>query len=69
MELNFIVLLGNNLVEYAKTLNSEFNIPGPTPFNISGNLNLLAPANNILLEYLKDVDPEYEEEDTITDLL
>ena len=60
-ELNVIPLLDNRLTEIFRTLEPKFNIPGSTPWSISGNLTLLAPGNAIMMEYLNhDVTGEEE---------
>lgn len=47
-----------------KVFEPHFNIPGEQPYNISGNLTLLAPANNIMLEYLR-AEHDHPENDTV----
>ena len=63
-ELNFIPLMCNKMYENFKVFAPHFNIPGKSPYEICGNLTLLGPANNIMLEYLK-AQHDHPEKDTI----
>ena len=64
MELNAIYLLDNKMQKLYENFAPHFNIPGEQPYNISGNLTLLAPANNIMLEYLR-AEHDHPENDTV----
>lgn len=64
MELNYIVLQDRVMLENFKVFAPHFNIPGKSPYEICGNLTLLGPANNIMLEYLK-AQHDHPEKDTI----
>lgn len=58
-EVNATMLLDNLLAEEFKTLDTYYNIPDTTkPYSVSGNLNLLSPANSILSSYLYDTKEE-----------
>ena len=54
---------------YFRVFAPHFNIPGEQPYNISGNLTLLAPANNIMLEYLRAEHDHPENDTVLRDLL
>ena len=58
-EVNVTILLDTLLAEEFKTLDTHYNIPDTTkPFSVSGNLNLLSPANTILSRFLYDEQEE-----------
>lgn len=63
-ELNFIPLLSREMEEYYEGFAPQYNVPGKTPYEVCGNLTLLGPANNIMLEYL-NAKHEHPEKDTI----
>mgnify|MGYP006909096523 FL=1 len=66
--MNVTILLDNLMAEEFKTLDTYYNIPDTTkPFSVSGNLNLLSPANSILSSYLYD--RKEDGEDKIVDKL
>ena len=52
------------MYENFKVFAPHFNIPGKSPYEISGNLTLLGPANNNIPEYLK-AQHDHPEKDTI----
>ena len=47
----------------------HYNIPGEQPYTTSSNLTLLAPANNIMLEYLRAGHDHPENDTILRDLL
>jgi hypothetical protein len=54
-ELNFTPLLDVYIADQASTLAPHFNVPGRSkPYEISGNLTLLAPATAVVSRYLRD---------------
>nr|DAN56023.1 MAG TPA: hypothetical protein [Caudoviricetes sp.]DAR26158.1 MAG TPA: hypothetical protein [Caudoviricetes sp.] len=57
-------MLENHMSDLYKNFAPHFNIPGKSPYEICGNLTLLGPANNIMLEYLK-AQHDHPEKDTI----
>ena len=63
-ELNFSVLGDQVMTKNFSVFAPHFNIPGKSPYEICGNLTLLGPANNIMLEYLK-AQHDHPEKDTI----
>lgn len=57
-ELNCTLLLDNQMIDEFKTLQPFFNITDVSkPYEISGNLGLLAPSTSIIANYLYDKKP------------
>lgn len=68
-EVNVIILNDNMMAEEFKTLDPYYNIPDMSkPYSVSGNLTLFSPANNILMNFLRDR-TEDKEHDTIVNRL
>ena len=58
-ELNFTILLDNDLAEEFKTLRPFYNITSVAePYGISDHLTLLSPSYNILANYLMEKTPK-----------
>lgn len=68
-EMNFTILLDNNLAEQFKTLAPYHNVPDITrPYEVCSNVNLMPCASTILTNYLKSNDTNGQP-DTIVDKL